>query len=1290
MTVKPSAYWRARCGRMIPYLTLLGSSIFFVSRTDAAVSGLPLVTSYTASDIDGEAKGWVTIQDSSGVLHFGCTGLVTFDGERWRTSPMNGAYALRGLDIGKGGRLWAAAVGEIGWFDPMPEGNSWSYHSLVQSLPQEHAVLGEVWQVFAEKDGAVYVSDEKVLRWDGKNFHVWPMPGAGARRLHAMRVGGKLYVHHRATGLYEIGADGPRMIIPASQLGEGVIFWMEPKQGGWLFATSKGLFTFEHGRLSPFAPEASEIIAQQKLTCAIRLADGRLALGTFNGGIVFVEADGRLAQVLNKDNGLPVSEIYSLFEDREGKLWATSASNIVSLAANSTSRIYDQRAALPVQPISKIRRSNGQLLLATESGLFELHSGTGQFRQLPGLAGQLRDFESVGLGFVVAGTYGVKQVVDGIPSVLYPTLQDTFAVKPSRLWPGHILISEGRSIVLLDSQGHSRVLVRDLPDIATSIAEDRIGRLWLGTTSRGILIAQPELSHTGEAVHAEHFPGLPAFSGTALAVGSPDGGLLVFSSHGGWFLGRDSARFEAIEGQPNREIVAVSEVSDGTLWAAYSDTNNRAACIARITLSGSHAKWQPHSVEGLWNIGTPHAIMAETSGSEGTVLWIGGTKGLLRNVVSNGPIAPQPRAPILHAFARSVQRDVPEPITRPLPYSTVAVLFEFAAPEFTLRPALRMETRIDGIDERWVPADFSSCRELTAVRDGRYTFRVRTVAETGAISDETSFNFEILAPWWRTTPAIAGLLLALVPVGYGVYRLRVRALQRHNAELERKVSQRTEQLEQASAAKTQFVATMSHDIRNPLNGIVGLALALENTRLDPRQREIVATLRECTTYLSTLVDDVLDFASIEAGRVELRPGPFTPGELLRSVVTMLKADAAVSGASLTVETDPELDTPLLGDAGRIQQILVNYVSNALKYAGGHVRLIATIPANFPGEIEFAVVDEGAGISEPEQATLFTKFTRLARAQRSEVTGTGLGLASCRLLADLMGGSVGVESDPGHGARFYLRLPIVAAQVPVEAPKLSLANTSVLLVEDADYNAWAATAVLAKLGLSCERAHTGKEALRLFGEKRFNLVLLDRNLPDMDGTEVARRIRSLEEDGPRSILLAVTAYCTPQDRALCLESGMDAFVGKPLTPDKLRKILIAAGRRLLTAATMHVSPDAPKPEVDISLLDYMSDGTEQGLVKQVACFLDALAEGETRLTHAATAHDFARLGDAAHYLLSHAKLIGSASLEEAALSLERAARAGDGFAFGELLQRVRREVGAVTEAMRRHRSSAQPA
>ena len=1204
---------------------------------------------------------------------------------------MKGAYALRGLDFGRDGRLWAAAVGEIGWFDNVAGGNSWTYHSLNSALPKTHAALGDVWQVYAEGKGALFISADEILRWDGANMHIWKIAGPTVRRLHAMRVDGVTYVHHSSTGLYSIGETGPRLMIPASVLGDGLILWMEKHQNGWILATIRGLFIFNEGRLQPFAPDASDFIIKQKLTCALRLPDGRIALGTLNGGIAFVRPEGTLDRVLNQEDGLPTSAIFSLYVDREGKLWATSSSSIFNLSAISGSSAFDGRASLPAQPFLKVVRNDGKLTVATDNGAYELQSDGRHFRKIAGLIDLVRDLELGENGLLVAGFHGVRNVSDGVISPIYSTQLDTFIAKPSRIWPGSILISDGRDIVLRNRAGLSQVLVKNLPDIATSIAEDNVGRLWLGTTSHGVLVAAPNASTPVEATHADPLSGLPAFEGQGTAVAAGDGSILVFSSTGGWIMGRGSERFEAIVGRVPGEIAAVSEIGpEGTMWAAYLGNVNRPACIARITITGDHAIWQPHSVEGLWTVGTPRSILAEASGANSTTLWIGGTKGLLRHVVAGGPIAPQPPAPLLHAFARSETKDSLEPIAHPLPYSTRSILFEFAAPEFALRPALRMETRIDGLDDRWIPADPSSRRELTAVRDGRYTFRVRTVAETGAISDETSFNFVILAPWWRTAPAIGGLLLALLPIGYGAYRLRVRTLRRHNAELERKVSQRTEQLEQASAAKTQFVANMSHDIRNPLNGIVGLALALEDTRLDPKQREMVATLRECTTYLSTLVDDVLDFASIEAGRVELRPGPFTAGELLRSVVTMLRADTAVSGATLTVETDPDLSIPLLGDAGRIQQILVNYVANALKYAGGPILLTASVPPGSPGEVEFAVTDEGAGISEPEQSSLFTKFTRLPSAQRSEVTGSGLGLASCRLLADLMGGSVGVQSSPGHGARFYLRLPLVMAAAPAEPVKLSLANTSVLLVEDTDYNAWAASAVLAKLGLSCERARTGQEAISLFTEKRFNLVLLDRNLPDMDGTEVARKIRGLEEDGPRAILLAVTAYCTPQDRALCLEAGMDAFVGKPLTPDKLRKILIAAGRRLLTAATVHVSPESAARAVDVSLLDYMSDGTEQGLDNQVACFLAALAEGENRLTHASGTQDFATLAEAAHYLLSHARLVGSSALEQAATALEQAARAQDGPAFGELLNRARREIQAVTEAMRRHRTAAQPA
>ncbi len=745
-----------------------------------------------------------------------------------------------------------------------------------------------------------------------------------------------------------------------------------------------------------------------------------------------------------------------------------------------------------------------------------------------------------------------------------------------------------------------------------------------------------------------------------------------------------------IENYPSWAVNAVSEVAaDNTLWVVHPATESRAATAARITIKGDHAVWEPHSVEGLWNIGTPQCILAEAGANGDAVLWIGGTTGLIRNVVTGGPVAPVPHEPLLRALARSADHDTLAPITQALPYSTRAIDFEFAAPEFSRRPALRLETMLDGVDQHWVPAEATSRREFTALREGRYTFRVRVVAETGITSPAAISHFEITPPWWRTGTALAGALLALLPAGYGVYRWRVRTLRQRNAELEDKVRERTTQLAQASAAKTQFIANMSHDIRNPLNGIVGLAMALEDTPLNPKQNELVSTLRECTTYLSTLVDDVLDFASIEAGAVELRPGPFSPNELLRSIAAMFKMEAIASGATLLVETDQRLPAAYVGDAGRIQQVLVNFLTNALKYSGGRIRLTASIPPDAPEEIEFAVTDEGPGISAEGQRLLFTKFSRLTNAQSKEITGTGLGLASCRLLAGLMSGSVGVRSRPGHGARFYLRLPLevvpVRAPDPVGAPMATalLPNCTVLLVEDTNYNAWAAAAVLGKFGLTCERATSGAEALELFAKKRYNLVLLDRNLPDMDGTEVARRIRAMEADGPRTIMLAVTAYCTSEDRALCLSAGMDAFVGKPLTPEKLRRVLTAAGRRHLAAASMHISPDVSSTGVDVSLLEYISDGTDQGLSHQIELFLSALEEAEKQLSLATLSSDFKLLGDAAHGVLSHARLVGCSSLATAAAGLQHAAQAGKRDSFGEPLLRVSREIQALKAVVRRY-------
>ncbi|MBL9213168.1 MAG: response regulator [Opitutaceae bacterium] len=1265
-------------------LRVLGAWLLFgIVRGLAAVpslqSGVPPLQSYDGKELGVDAATFTATQDAEGVLYVGGKTVLRFDGATWQSLPVPGAFTVRGLEFGTDGRLWVAAFGELGWFERTAN-RAWQFHSLRPHLPADLGPLGELWHVFAEPGGrATFVSDNRILRWDGARFRIWALPGE--RRLPAFRIGGAIHVHHLPTGLHALRGDQLEPVIAAEVLGTAAVLWVEARSDGWLLGTSEGLFRYAGERLTPYAPEFSAHIKPLRPTSFVRLADGRLAAGTFNGGVAVLDQQGQFAEVVTEKEGLPSRIVRSMYGDRDGLLWIMSQSTVSRVDLVGSTRLYDRRSGLPEQPYHSITGYGDRIAVAGDTGIFELPRPGVRFARLPRggeFAHQVRGTDD---GLVISATRSLVRVQRDQVETLHHTVHDIYGTESSRENADEMLVFEHQSILAKDRRGGTRILVQDLPDNARRAETDADGMLWIELTFAGVMLARPGSDGPVNAFSPPTEYGLPAETGKAFVRSTPEGGIVVFGERGAWAKPPGQRRFRPVENWPAREVAAVSAFGPGaTAWTVHPATAQYAATAGQVAFSGATAQWTAHEISGLAAIGTPRSLWVESNPQP--ELWIGGTRSVLRHVVVAGPSTPPPATPLLHVSAVPDRVSSLQPVTAPLPYSTRAVHFDFTSPQFARSQAVRMETRIVGIDADWVAAGPHGQRELSALRDGTYRFEVRAVAGSGAASAPAYFDFEVLPPWWRSGPAIAVALLLLGPLGYFVSRLRSQALQRRTLELEAKVRQRTEELVAANAAKTEFVANMSHDIRNPLNGIVGLALALEDSRLEPRQREMVATLRECTTYLSSLVDDVLDFASIEAGRLELRSGPFAPTELLRSIVETLRANATEAGAVLSVEASPDLPPHLQGDAGRIQQILVNFVSNALKYAGGHIRLCAQVPADAPEEVEFAVQDNGPGIASQDHAVLFTKFTRLQKSHGGEaIPGTGLGLAACRLLADAMGGSVGVTSRPGHGARFFLRLPRVAAPAPLVAPPAQLPDSTVLLVEDTDYNAVAATAVLARLGLGCKRARTGEEALQLFAARRFTLVLLDRNLPDMDGTEVARRMRETEADGSRAILLAVTAYCTAEDRQLCLQAGMDAFVGKPLTPEKLRRVLGEVSRRVVaTSAPLHVAPDPVTAAPDLKLLAYLGTGTAESLEEQTRRFLVELEDLQERLQQASADSAFSTLAELAHRMLGLARMVAGADLADASSRLEVAARSRDAAGCHEWLTRLNDAVSALRAAI----------
>ena len=357
----------------------------------------------------------------------------------------------------------------------------------------------------------------------------------------------------------------------------------------------------------------------------------------------------------------------------------------------------------------------------------------------------------------------------------------------------------------------------------------------------------------------------------------------------------------------------------------------------------------------------------------------------------------------------------------------------------------------------------------------------------------------------------------------------------------------------ANRAKSQFLAVMSHEIKTPMQAILGMLELLEQSELTPAQRELSRHVTHSAALLQTLLHDLLDLSRIESKEVTLESIPFESRFVIESVVTQLAEQAHGKGIALHLEVDPALPDWLRGDPLRLTQILFNLLGNAIKFTlqGG-----VTLSVSRQGEqLLFAVSDTGIGIAPEQCAELFLPFRQLDPSMTRRFGGSGLGLAICRHLVELMGGEIGVDSQLGQGSRFWFRIPCTSAQAEPQPldEEAELGPLSIQLVEDSPVNQQVIQALLQKLGHRVRLAGNGYEALQAVAQERPQLVLMDLRMPEMDGLEASRR---LKRQYPQLPILALTANTAEEDRAACLQVGMSELVAKPVTSNGLRMALSA--------------------------------------------------------------------------------------------------------------------------------------
>ncbi|MDH5610879.1 MAG: ATP-binding protein [Gammaproteobacteria bacterium] len=387
----------------------------------------------------------------------------------------------------------------------------------------------------------------------------------------------------------------------------------------------------------------------------------------------------------------------------------------------------------------------------------------------------------------------------------------------------------------------------------------------------------------------------------------------------------------------------------------------------------------------------------------------------------------------------------------------------------------------------------------------------------------------------------------------------------HVKKVEGELKKAKNEAERMSRTKGEFLANMSHEIRTPMNGVIGTLQLLEDTTLTESQREYVSVAYKSADALLSILNDILDLSKIEAGKLEFESIPFDLREIVNDVVVLHALKAEQSGIYLKSEIDKSVPDRVVGDPTRIRQVLVNLISNAMKFTtkgGVIVRLKLKLKDEKETLIRIEVEDTGVGIPTSKHQKLFMAFSQADGSTTRKYGGTGLGLAIVRQLIEMMHGNLGIESEVGKGSKFWFVLPLGIAgdQESSASPKVVDIKVElkgrVLLVEDNPVNQMVAKKMLEKVGLESVLAINGREALEYLQEERFDAVLMDCQMPEMDGFEATRLWREQEQlsGAKRLPIIAMTANVMEGDRELCLKSGMDDYLGKPVRQVELGQVL----------------------------------------------------------------------------------------------------------------------------------------
>lgn len=846
-------------------------------------------------------------------------------------------------------------------------------------------------------------------------------------------------------------------------------------------------------------------------------------------------------------DGLPESHLTGVTIDNSGDVWATlRSSGIARLVNNRVVQVVAPTALLEAQPI--LADPRGGILAASAAGLFHL-TATSQ--------------RSIPTNPALPARNQAAMAWQNENTLLYSNGAENFRLlrppAPASA-PWHLEALSG-------------------PPRLRQWAIDARGQVWALGQFSGLHRLDgnryvPAPAH--DQVQSRSWYSILAGQGNLLWIGTTDG-LEIYSTTDQRFLTTTTL----LRGD---QVFHIAEDRYGKIWCATRRgivrlSRDHAVDIARGKRPGPLPVERFGAEQGLptSNFGLVTSSTGATS-TDGRI-WFPGLLGLVTLQPADFERIPRPPIPLLQQVsADGTNLDLNSDLL--VPSGAKKVTIHFATLRLDPLGGNFCRHRLVGFEPDWQPCQGEDNAEFTRLSPGAYEFILQTSsAATSWNGPELKIPFTLEAqyyqkPWVQTLAAVVLVALA----GLIIWRRQTLLLER-NRNLEDKVEERTAKLEgamlaaeAANRAKSEFLATMSHEIRTPMNGVLGAVQILSESSLNPEQDKLVQVIRQSGEDLVGIVDDILNLARVESGKLTLEKLRVPVRELGEHLVALFRAKAEAKGIDIQFVMEPDVPAAILSDPQRLRQLLLNVLGNAVKFTeSGHVHLRVSTQRD-KNQITFTVDDTGLGIESSKIPSLFDPFVQADSSTTRRFGGSGLGLAIVRRFVDALGGTITVHSELGRGSTFSITFPL---ELPAEDPPplpaapdpAPAAGLHVLLAEDNRVNQLVFQKMLLSLGCRVSLANHGLEALEILRRESIDIVLMDCQMPQLDGYAATREIRSSSGPLANIPIIALTASAMTEDRQRALDCGMNDFLSKPLLLSTLREALA----RCRPAGVANLSP-----------------------------------------------------------------------------------------------------------------------